>query len=105
MTCTRGRLVRNLADHRLGCQHKSADRSCVLESRASHLGRVDDAGFHQVLILAGGGIETVVLVLVGQNLLDEDRALIPRVARDLANRLFAGALDDLHAGQFVAFPL
>ena len=105
LTCTRSGLLRNLADHRLGGQHQGADGSGVLKSRTSHLGRVDHAGFHQVLILAGGGIEAVVLVFVGQNLLDEDRALIPGVARDLADRLFAGALDDLHARQFVAFPL
>ena len=42
------------------------DGSRVLKSRKRHLGRVDHAGFHQVLILAGRGVEAVVRSLLAR---------------------------------------
>src|SRR5690242_12271633 len=67
-----GVLLRNLADHGLGRQHQGANGGRVLEGGAGHLGRIYDAGFHQVLILAGSGVEAVVVILAVQDLLHEN---------------------------------
>ena len=37
-------LLNNVADHRLGGEHQGRDGGRVLQRRAGHLGRVDDAG-------------------------------------------------------------
>jgi len=37
-------LLHNAADHGLGGEHKRGDRSRILQSRASHLGGIDNAG-------------------------------------------------------------
>src|SRR5580700_7896467 len=79
-----GLLLGDLADHGFGGQHQSADRSRVLQSRASDLGRVDDAGFHQVLVLPRSGVVAVIGVLAGADLFDHDRAFPAAVADDLA---------------------
>ena len=46
-------LLRNLGDHRFGGQHQGRDGGRVLQRRAGHLGRVDDARLHQVFVLVG----------------------------------------------------
>src|SRR4026209_2374902 len=50
-------LLRPLGDQRLGRQHQRRDRSRVLKRRAHDLGRVDDAGLDQVLVLLGRRVE------------------------------------------------
>src|ERR1700689_4621868 len=57
-------LLRNLSDHGFGGQHQRSDRRSVLQGRTRYLGRIDDAGLHQVLILRGGSIEAKVRVVV-----------------------------------------
>ena len=52
-------LLRMLGDHRLGGDEEAGDRSRVLEGRAHDLGRVDDAGRDQVLVLFGLRVEAV----------------------------------------------
>ncbi len=98
-------LLRNLGDHGFGRQHQRRDRRRVLQRRTGHLGRIDDAGLHQILITARCGVEAVVGVVVRANLLDDDRAFVTGIADDLANRLFAGARDDVDANLLVAFAL
>ncbi len=48
-------------------------------------------GLHQVLVLAGLGVEAEVDVVVRRDLLDDDSALEAGVLGDLAQRLLAGA--------------
>jgi hypothetical protein len=43
----------DLRGHGFGRQHEAGDRGCVLQSSAGYLGRVDDAGLDQVLVLVG----------------------------------------------------
>src|SRR5205823_1524915 len=38
-------IFHNPADHGFGCKHERGDGSCVLQSRASHLGGIDHAAF------------------------------------------------------------
>jgi hypothetical protein len=79
------------------------DRSGVLQSRAGDLGRVDDAGGHQVFVLAGGGVEAEVGVRRWRG---PSRTTIapskPALPDDLAQRLLAGARDDVDADLLVA---
>src|ERR1035437_7381761 len=53
---------RNLDNQGFGGEKKSRNRGCVLQGRAGDLGGVDDAGLHQVLILAGARVVAVVRV-------------------------------------------
>ena len=52
-----GFLLRMLGDHRLGGDQQAGDRSRVLQRRAHDLGRVDDAGRDEVLVLLVLGVE------------------------------------------------
>ena len=63
---------------------------------AHDLGRVDDAGLDQVLVLLGGGVEAERALAV-LDLLDHDRAVDARVVGDLAQRLLDRAADDVDA--------
>ena len=99
----RGRLLLllDLRDHHLGRQHEARDGRGVLERRLRHLGRVDDPRLEQVLHLLGGRVEADVAALLLE-LLEDDRALDPRVRDDLAGGLLERALDDAHADLDVA---
>src|SRR6266849_1713463 len=61
-------------DDGFGGEEERCDRCCVLQSRAGHLGGIDDAGLDQVLVLASGGVEAVG-ALEAADLLDDDPAL------------------------------
>src|SRR5262249_7307998 len=73
------------------------NRSCVLESATNDLSRVDHASRDQVFILLGESVEAEGRLVVVDDLVDHDRAFVTRVASDLAERFFEGALDDVHA--------
>src|SRR6185437_12864667 len=98
-------LLGNVAHHRFGRQHQTSDRRRVLQSRTGHLRRVDDARLNQVFVLFGGRVEAVVGVGVVTDFTHDDRAFESGVADDLADRLFAGAADDIHADLFIAVEL
>ena len=85
----------DLRDHGFGRQHEAGDRGCVQQGSAGDLGRVDDAGLDQVLVLVGAGVVAEVGVLVLQDLADDNRAFFAGVADDLAQRLLDGATDDV----------
>ncbi len=87
-------LLRNLGDHGFGGQHQASDRSRVLQSSARDLGRVDDAGLHQVLVGAGSGVVAEVGLLRFVDLADHNRTLFAGVRDDHAKRLFDRATDD-----------
>src|SRR5438128_847102 len=62
------RFLYGRADHRLGGEHQRRYRGRILQSRASHLGRVDHAGLHQVFILVGRSVVTVVGIFAAADL-------------------------------------
>src|SRR5207247_3516216 len=73
----------------LSREEQARDGRGVLQSGASHLRRVDDAGRDQVLELIGLGVVAEVLVLRLLLLADHARAFRARVLRDGAARLLA----------------
>src|SRR3954451_15270490 len=50
-------VFRALGDQGLGHQHEARHRRSVLERDTHDLGRVDDAGLDQILVLQGRGVE------------------------------------------------
>src|SRR5690606_29204884 len=89
-------LFRLLRHHRLGGEHQPGDGRGVLQRRTHDLDRIDDALGDEVGVLAGGRVEAVV-ALAFTHLVHDDRALFAGVLDDLAERLFDGAPDDVHA--------
>ena len=77
----------------------------MLQCRAGHLGRIDDAGLHQIFELASLGVETIVRIFIGANLLDYNRAFETGIASDLAQRLFARLANDVDTDLLVAVGL
>ena len=49
-------LFRNLGDECFGGEQQARDRRGVLQRAARDLGRIDDTGFHQVGVFAGGDV-------------------------------------------------
>src|SRR4051794_16635038 len=95
---TRG--LRLVGDDGLGGEEQRRDRGCVLQRRAGHLGGVDDAGLHEVLVLAGGGVKAVG-TLEAADLLHDDATLETGVERDLLERLLERTGPLLGAGGLV----
>src|SRR5262245_9635371 len=83
-------------------EKQAGDRRGVLKRRARHLGRIDDARLHQVLVGVGERIVAKRVVLRTADLLDDDRAFAARVLHDHADRLLDGALDDLDADLLIS---
>jgi hypothetical protein len=71
-------LLHDPANRRLGRKHEGGDRGCILQCRASYLGRIDYAGVHKVFVLFAGGIEAVVGLGMVLNLLGDDGPLQSR---------------------------
>src|ERR1700730_13886710 len=100
-TASAGVLLRQFGDHGFGGDQKSRNRSCVLDRRADHLGRIDDALGDQVAVLAGLGVEAVGVLVLLKDLADDDRAVFARIDRDLAGRIGQRLAHDLDAGLLV----
>src|ERR1035437_6436824 len=83
-------------------EKEASNRGCVLECRAGHLGRVDDAGLHKILVDAGCRVVAEVRVLRLENLGHHNSALFAGICDNLAQRLFEGTTHDLRAYFFVA---
>src|SRR4051812_16610116 len=94
-------LLRLVGDDRLGGEEQRRDGRGVLQRRAGDLGRVDDPGLDQVLVLARGGVQTLARGEVA-DLLRHDAALEAGVDRDLLERGLQRDLDDVRAGGLVA---
>src|SRR5687767_3143036 len=93
-------LLGRLGDDRLGREDVLGDRRGVLQRRAGHHRRVDDAGVHQVLDLAALRVEAVALRRLA-DVVDDDRALAAGVLGDLTERLLERAQYDPRAGRLV----
>ena len=90
-----------LGNDRLGREDVLRDRRGVLERRARDHRRVDDPGLHEILELAGLDVEPVALGS-RPDLVDDDRALEPRVVGKLTNWLLERAGDDDRTRPLVA---
>src|SRR6266487_1796313 len=90
-----------LRHHALGGEEQSRNGGGVLQRRAGDLGRVDDAGRDQILVLVGLGVVAVVQLGRVPHLADHDRRLGPGVLRDDPDGLLERAADDLDAGLLV----
>src|SRR6185437_4701276 len=88
--------------HGFSGEQETGDRSCVLQCRSGHLGRVDDAGLHQILVDACFGVVSEVKVLGREYLGGHHRTLFAGIGGDLAQRLFEGSAHDLCTCFFVA---
>src|SRR5690606_7715552 len=80
------------------------DRRGVLRRRAHDLGRVDDAGLDQILVLLGRRVEAERALAVADTV-EDDRRLLTRVRRDPAHRVLAGAAHDVDADPLVILDL
>src|SRR5271166_3957442 len=96
-----GLLLRLLADEHLGGQQHAGDRRGVLDSRARHLDRVDDALRYQVAVLAGRGVVTVAEWQL-RDAADDHAALNASVFSDPPGWSGQCPLDNPHAGRLVA---
>src|ERR1700690_3718628 len=94
-------LLRDLGDHALCREQEPGDRRRVLQGRARDLGRVDNAGLHEVLVLVRRDVEAEV-ALAGENLADDNRALHARVGAEHPDGVLDGPADDLRADLLVA---
>ena len=93
-----------LSHHAFGGQKESRDGGRVLQRAAHDLGRVDDAGLHQVFEFFGRRIETEGTLAVA-DLVDDDGAFPAGVGRDPACRILDRLLDDPDADLlFLAAP-
>src|SRR5207248_9398026 len=90
-----------VGDDRLGREQHARDRRGVADGRAGHLDRVDDAGFHEVAVLPGRGVEALAGGQV-THLADDDVTLVAGVLRDPAQRLDERGAHDVDAGRLVA---
>src|SRR5690606_14677603 len=95
-------LLGAVGDHALGSEEQTGDRRGVLQRGAGDLGRIDDAGLHEVLVLAGGDV-VAVGGLAADDLLDDDRSLDAGVGAELLEGGLDGATHDLGTELFVAF--
>src|SRR6266851_4010014 len=82
-----------------------AIEAAFLQSRPGDLGRINDAGLHEVLVLLSGRVESEVWILVAADLLHYNRALGSGVENDLPNRLLTRAAYDVDAELLIAIHL
>jgi hypothetical protein len=80
---------------------ESRDGRRVLDRRTNHLGRVDDALGDQVAVFAGLRVETIIVLVLLEDLAEDDGAVFARVDRDLAGRRGQRLAHDLDTGLLV----
>ena len=83
-----------VANEALGGEEHTGNRSGVLQSNTSHLGRIDDASLAQVLVLVQTGIVTEVSLAL-TNLLYDNGTFLASIADNLTQRLLDGTADDI----------
>src|SRR5256885_1476600 len=97
-------LLRSLGDDRLGREDVLRDRRGVLERRARHHRRIDDAALDEILDLARVDVQALARLRRAHGV-DHVRALETCVRRELTERLLERAQDDLRARPLVALEL
>jgi hypothetical protein len=70
----------------------------------SHLGRIEDAGLHQVLVFAGSHVETFIAAAL-HDFLDDQSAFLASVVGELARRKLECAANDFRANSLITFQL
>src|SRR4029079_12054145 len=80
---------------------QAGNRGCVLKRGADDLGRVDHAGFDEVLILFGLGVEALGRVIAFEQLARDDRAVMAGVAGNLADQGRQRLADNVDAAGLV----
>ena len=94
-------LFAELTDGGFGRQHQARNRGGILQRRPRHLGRIDNASLDEILVYLGSGVEAVVGLLGGADLLDNDGPLDSGILGDPAERLFQRAAHDPNTGLLV----
>src|SRR4051794_6357701 len=94
-------LLRQFGHHGFGGDQQRRNRSGVLDRRANHLGRVDDALRDQVDVFAGLRVEAVRILILLEDLADDHRTVLACVDRDLASGPGKRLADDFDAGLLV----
>src|SRR4051812_43033873 len=92
--------LRRFRDHDFRREQQAGDRGCVLQRETRDLGRVEDALFQHVAVLAGARV-VAVGALARLDGVQDDRGIFARVLDDLAQRLFDGAGQDANADRLV----
>src|SRR5690348_1135394 len=93
-----------LLDHdRFRRQKQAGDRRGVLQRRARHLGRVDHAGQHEILVLVGEGVVAERQLARLLDLPHHDRRFRAGVLSDHPDRLLERTPDDLDTDLLVLF--
>src|SRR5271155_2394892 len=93
--------LRPVAYHRLGGDQQPRNRGGILKCDPHDLGRIDDPGRDQILVLARLCVEAEIrVVLVGQPA-DDDRTLDSGILGDLPYRRLDGLADNLDADLLV----
>src|SRR5260370_23436757 len=96
-------LFSNFGNQGFGCQHQRGDAAGVLQSSASDLGWVNNAGLDQVLELIGLGIVAKAGNARVTDLAYNNRTLFTGVGDDLAQRLLERTAHELRAGLLITF--
>src|SRR6476660_7536913 len=78
--------LRYFRHHGFGGDQESRNRGRILDRHTNDLGRVDNTGRDQVDIFAGLRVETVVVLILLEDLADDHGTILARVDRDLAGR-------------------
>src|SRR5688572_11270345 len=92
--------LRRFRDHDFRREQQAGNRGCVLQRQARDLGRVEDALFQHVAVLAGTRV-VAVGALARLDGVQDNRGIFAGVLDDLAQRLFDRAAQDANADRLV----
>src|ERR1700757_3314826 len=90
-----------LRDRRLGGDHHTRDRRCVLEGRSDDLGRIDNAACNEIAIFAGLRIIAVAIFLGFEQLADHHGTVPAGIVDDLAGRSLNRLANDGDTGLLI----
>src|ERR1700744_667029 len=88
--------LRSLGDHDFRREQQARDRGGVLQSQTRHLGRIQNAHFDHVAVLAGSGVVAERALALADPVQDH-RGIFTGIGDDLTQRLFDRAGQDLDA--------
>src|SRR5476649_1466182 len=94
-------LLRQLGHDAFGREEQATDGGRILQGRAGHLGRIDNAGLDHVRVFASRNVVTFV-TLAAFDFVDNDGTFTAGVFDERAQRLLDGTTDDVDADLFVA---